>query len=160
MHSSSKTNKRHVDMPSERMKRSVTDQHSITWPSFLRWPVFLIANAAILLFVGVSTLRETYTGWSVDREIQSLQSQADMLEGRKLKLTEFADSLSSPEQVELDARRRLGWKKDGEQVVVLSGYQASGTLSGESDDVSVLPEPVPLSNVQRWWMYFFSHLNS
>lgn len=152
---------RQRDMLPDRMKRTAGEQRSFSWPAFLRWPVFLVANAAILLFVGISTLRETYTGWTVDREIQSLQSQADQLEGRKLKLAELADSLSSPERVELDARRRLGWKKAGEQVVVLSGYQASGTWSNTAvDDVSVPPEPAALNNPQRWWVYFFSHLNS
>lgn len=125
----------------------------------LRWPVFLAANLAVLLLVGVSTLRETYRGWTVDREIQALASQADSLEGRKLKLVELADSLNSPDRVELDARARLGWKKEGERVVVLTGYEATSTWNGDVSDVSGVPgEPPPRSNPARWWNYFFNHI--
>jgi len=125
------------------------------WPSFLRWPAFLIANVAILLLVGVSTLRETYRGWTVDREIQALQSQADTLEGHKTKLMQLSTSLATPDQVDLDARKRLGWKKEGEQVVVLTGYAASTTWSDDPGDLVALPPvPIPLSNPERWWQYF------
>jgi hypothetical protein len=111
---------------------------------------------AILLLVGVSTLRETYRGWTVDREIQALQAQADALEGHKTKLLQLSDSLANPDQVDLDARKRLGMKKDGEQVVVLSGYDASTTWSDDTGELAALPPPPPvLSNPQRWWQYFF-----
>jgi cell division protein FtsL len=131
-----------------------------SWSSLLRWPVFLAANLAVLLLVGVSTLRETYRGWTVDREIQALASQADSLEGRKLKLVQLADSFSSPDRVELDARARLGWKKDGERVVVLTGYEATSSWTGDAaNSVGIPDEPQPLSNPARWWDYFFKSSN-
>jgi cell division protein FtsB len=122
--------------------------------ALLRWPAFLVANIALFILVGVSTARETYRGWSVDHEIQTLKSQAEALEDRKLKLAELANSISSPEQVELEARTRLGWKKPGEQVVVLTGYEPSKGLSAP-DMVSLPPEPEPVSIQRQWFNYFF-----
>ncbi len=129
----------------------------LSWRSWLRWPGILLVNLVILLLVGVSTLRESVRTWTVDREILALESQANILEGRKFKLAQLAQELVSSERVELDARRRLGWKKDGEQVFVLSGYEAANTKPDEalreSSTVSVLQ---PVSNPRLWWRYFFA----
>ncbi len=126
------------------------------WPAFLRWPSFLIANAAIVLLVGVSTLRETYHGWTIDREIRTLTAQAETLEGRKIKLQELTEALASPGTVEFEARKRLGWKKPGERVIVLSGYEAP---AGTSSDALFAPSPDTVaeerSNPARWRDYFF-----
>lgn len=129
------------------------------WKRLFRLPVFLLANAALLLLVGVSTLRESVRGWTVDREIQALDAQAQALEGRKLKLMELTQSLSSPEQTELDARQRLGWKKDGERVVVLSGF--AGSSSTSAADPSRIPADgaASPSSIGLWWDYFFGMKN-
>jgi len=125
-----------------------------SWRKFLRLPVFLIANLALFLLIGISTIRETYRGWTVDKEISALQSQAESLEGKKNKLAELTQTLSSPERVELDARSRLGWKKDGERVYVLAGYQAkSGTT--DTEDSLILPQLEHKSNPRLWLEYFF-----
>ncbi len=122
----------------------------------MRWPAFLLANAAIFLLVGVSTLRETYNGWTVERQISALQEQAQSLEGRKMKLVQLTQSLASPEHVELEARERLGWKKDGERVFVMNGYQPTTTTTPASEPDVFLPttEVFP-SNPQLWWNYLF-----
>lgn len=141
------------------MRTGKTDGSSSRLPAFLRWPAFLIANIAILLLVGISTLRESYQGWTVDHEIHALEAQAQTLEGRKMQLVELADSLHSSDRVDLEARKQLGWKKPGEHVVVLNGYEATGTWQGirASEYVTLgVPAPVP-SNPERWWRYFFSH---
>ena len=131
----------------------------MNWKRILKLPAFLAANLAVLLLVGVSTVRESYRNWSVDREIRALDAQASTLEGHKLKLMELKDKLSSPDTVELEARSRLGWKKDGERVFVLSGYRATtDTVIGYgTDEFAVLPpETGPHSNPERWMHYFFN----
>lgn len=124
------------------------------WRKLIRWPAFLAANLAILLLVGISTVRETYRGWTVDREIRALDAQAEALEGRKLQLTELASSLGSPDRIEHEARTRLGWKREGERVVVLTGWQATATR-GTADAFADVPlEPIPPSNPELWFKYF------
>ncbi|MEK7116097.1 MAG: septum formation initiator family protein [Patescibacteria group bacterium] len=124
------------------------------WKRLFRLPVFLIANVTLLLLVGVSTLRETVRGWTVDNEIRALEAQAESLEGRKLKLMELTQSLTSPEHVEIEARQRLGWKKDGENVVVLSGFDASS--SHVADTVgTVAAHDAASSPLALWWKFFF-----
>ncbi len=125
------------------------------WRGILRWPAFLIANIALFLLIGVSTARESYQGWTVDHQIQALQNQADQLEGRKSKLMELTSTLASNDQVELDARKRLGWKKPGEQVYVLEGYHPSSTVASDPSVLGVPNEPEPESLPRQWLDYFF-----
>jgi cell division protein FtsB len=119
-----------------------------------KWPLFLIANIAILFVVGVSTVRETYRGWSVDREISALEQKAASLEGRRSELANFADKLQSPQYVEREARAKLGLQKPGEHVIILEGVSA--TSSEWSIEITP-PPPVAIdtrSNPKRWWDYF------
>jgi cell division protein FtsL len=131
------------------------------WKSLFRLPAFLLANVAIFLLIGVSTLRESYRGWTVQREIGALEAQAETLEGRKLKLTQLTESLASPDRVEYEARRQLGWKKEGERVVVLSGYQPTTTSTNEvAALLDQTPDQPPESNFVLWWNYFFGQNHS
>ena len=137
------------------MKRPLEHRQPFSWKGVFRLPVFLLANAAIFLVIGASTLRETYRGWTVEHEIHGLEAQAEMLEGRESKLTQLTAQLSSPDQVEYDARRQLGWKKDGEQVVVLTGYQDPTTsTANEAELLASTPVGSPPSNLRLWWQYF------
>lgn len=126
---------------------------------WFRSPIFFLANLALLLVVGVSTVRETYRGWTVDREIHALDAEAAALEGHKLELQNLTQSLSSPERVEYDARAKLGRKKVDERVIVLEGITPTTTWvvepSSAPDPVSHLSLDTHTSNPNQWWHYFF-----
>lgn len=133
----------------------------------LRWkgglPLLLIGSVVLLLVVGVATVRESYQGWKVDREIQAMQAQADELEGRNAKLRDIAKALQDPERMEVEARTRLGMQEPGEHVVVLSGLEVTSTWRSavKLDVVDEAPAP-EISNPERWFDYFFrpDRLNS
>jgi cell division protein FtsL len=142
------------------MTRSGTKNESHALQKLAKWPVFLIANASLLLVVGVSTVRETYLGWTVDREIHALEAQASTLEGRKMQLQSLADELVSPDRVEYDARARLELKKPGERVVILQGVSSTSTWSGTASGWGEKEGGTTLdvrSNPERWKDYFFKN---
>lgn len=121
-----------------------------------RWPLILVGTILLLVFLGIATIRESYRGWKVDQEIASLESQASALEGRNGRLKEIAEMLQTPESVEVEARRRLGMRQTGEQVVVLKGVNAtSGWESRVQLDVVAEAPTVEFSNPQKWFQYFF-----
>jgi cell division protein FtsL len=132
-----------------------------SWRELIRLPAFLIVNLAILLVIGISTVRESYRGWTVDHEIHALEAQAASLEGRRLQLDSLTRELTSADRVEYEARAKLGRKKPGERVIVLEGYSASATWStdGEADPSSLTTQVAqpPQTNPQRWLTYFFSN---
>ena len=133
--------------------------NSISWilANKAKWPFFLLANLAILFVVGVSTVRETYRGWTVDNEIQNLQDQAEQLEGHKLELSNLASAMQSSQYVELQAREKLGMAKPGENVVILEGVAATATPwnLGQGDlHLSRTSLPDTESNPSKWLRYF------
>jgi len=118
-----------------------------------KWLLFLIANLAVLLVVGVSTVRESYRGWTVDHEISALEGKAQALEGRKMELGQLAARMQEPSYVEREARSKLGLQKPGEKVVVLEGVSATHTV-WNIDVVAVAQPADTMSNPDRWWQYF------
>lgn len=123
---------------------------------FRRWPVILIGSLAIAFVLGVATVRESYRGWKVDQEIQALEAQASELEGRNKRLLEIAQTLQSPERMEVEARKRLGLKQPGEHVVVLNGLSATGSWnSAVALDVIAERHEVDYPNPLQWYYYFF-----
>ena len=129
-----------------------------SWKDLFKLPAFLFANIAILAVIGISTARETYRGWNVDKEIHALEAEAVQLEGRRMKLESLAENLLSEEHVELEARSRLGRQKPGERVVVLYGMNSTHTWSG--DDVFGTEARVEVkeldlrTNPEKWIDYF------
>jgi len=125
----------------------------------IRWSLIFAANGALLLVVGVSTIRETYREWKVDQEINQMQAQVEQLEGRKLALTDLVSRMDSPDALDREARTRLGLKKPGERVIILRGadqelkswqeYGLGGTAAATEDTTT--------SNPERWFNYFFGH---
>lgn len=125
--------------------------------SIRKWPLIMVGSLLFLFFLGVATVRESYRGWKVDQEIEALETQADELEGRNKRLMEIAQNLQSPERLEVEARKRLGLRQPGENVVLLEGF-VSATGSWESqvalDVIAEKPE-IPRTNPEQWLYYFF-----
>lgn len=138
-----------------RREPGTTTTHS--WKSLARWPVFLLANAALLFVIGASTVRETYRGWTVDHEIRALEAQASSLEGRKSALETLTKDLVSNDRVEYEARARLDLKKAGERVIILEGTIPTGTWQGDGTPDAAQRDPSSSneSNATRWLQYFF-----
>ncbi len=124
------------------------------WTGKAKWPLFLAANLALLLVVGVSTVRETYRGWTVDAEIRALEQKAEQLEGRRTQLASMASRLQSDPYAERQARSKLGLQKPGEHVVILEGFNATRTTM-QLATADFASEQIDLrSNPRRWWDYF------
>ncbi len=122
----------------------------------MRWSFLLAGIGALLFFVGVSTIRETYQGWKVEQEIQGLQTQVETLEGKKLRLSETLQRLQAPDAVDKEARLRLGLQKPGERVFIVPSAEALARAGQTAGGATV--ESVELSNPQKWFRYFFVHL--
>ncbi len=118
-----------------------------------KWSVVIAANGALLLVVGVSTVRETYREWRVDQEINEMQAQIESLEGRKVALSDLVRRMESEEALDREARTRLGLRKPGERVIILRGGSADSWT-----ETSVAPSPSiaqTRSNPELWLRHFF-----
>lgn len=123
----------------------------------MRWPLVIVANIIILLFVGVSAGRETYRQWQVDQEIAGLKDHVAGLEGKKMQLLSTIQQMNAAETLDKEARLRLDLKKPGERVVVLRGLGIGMDPSISDGSTADRPSSKPTSNVKKWFDYFFKH---
>lgn len=134
----------------------VPRQTTSSFPS-LRWPVIFASLSVIVFLVGASTVRETYHGWKVDKEIEGLRVQVGQLEAQKHTMSTLLEKMNTDSYVEQEARLRFNLKKPGERMVM---FQDSGTTAklswSDREEATPTPAPeVPNSIPHRWFQYFF-----
>ncbi len=90
---------------------------------------------------------------SEKREVTAKQA----LNNQKLK--SLIAYYQTPSYQEVEARRRLGLKKPDETVYIIKGLVTSNNQSSLLSDslyADVQPAPpIPRTNIQQWWEYFF-----
>jgi cell division protein FtsB len=137
-------------------------RHHRTWlRRVLEFRFLFVVNMIVLIFLAWSFGREFLRNREIQRDIASLQAEADALQARNLEITRLHSTLQTESSIEREARLKLGLKKPGEQVVVIQpGTQTTqdgdgdassdpfGILSGEAE-MRVVANPV------KWWYYFF-----
>ncbi|MBP9763045.1 septum formation initiator family protein [Patescibacteria group bacterium] len=123
----------------------------------LRWPLLFALLAAIVFFVGASTVRETYRGWKVDQEIEGLKSQVSQLEGQKHSMTELLGTMKTDAYIEQEARLRFNLKKPGEQVVLFEEGDSNTRMAWteQSNATSSLALPGRSVSVPKRWLEYF-----
>lgn len=118
-------------------------------PTTSRWPWFLIANLALLLFFVIAFGREYIGNMQVEREIARLQQEESALTEDKAKTLELMNHLSSRYYLEQEGRTKEGLAKPGETRIVLTEGSLTETTEGGNADVLIA------SNPMRWFYYFF-----
>jgi cell division protein FtsB len=120
------------------------------------WPLAVAASGALCLLVGVSTVREGFSQWKVDQEINRMQDEVSSLEGKKLALSELINRLDSPDALDKEARTRLDLRQPGERVIILRGMGDPTSWQDPSADTAASQSaPDTRDNAHRWFDYFF-----
>lgn len=117
-----------------------------------RWPWFVVANLALLIFFIVAFGREYIGNMQVEREISRLEQQASALTDDRVKTLDLVKQLSSRYYLEQEARTKEGLVKPGETRIILT--EPAAGLSVESSSI----DPGTVSNSMRWFYYFFDRV--
>ncbi len=123
----------------------------------LRWPVLFALLAAIVFFVGASTVRESYRGWKVDQEIEGLKSQVSALEAQKHSMTGLLTNMKTDAYVEQEARLRFNLKKPGEHVVLFEEGETSARMAWSETSTATTDPATPTEqpSIPRRWLQYF-----
>ncbi len=132
----------------------------ITNPKFV---FFLAVTSLILMAFPLSDKLENKS--QIDREIENLEREIAKKENKNYELENLIKYLQSDQFVEDQARTSLGFKKEGEEVVVI---QEEGQVAGAFEEnkeeglsrSSEYKEPSLASGFERWWNYFFGQARS
>ena len=120
--------------------------------------VFLIL-LIILVIVGLA--RELINRHRINGQIKSLEQQIGQTQSENLEINTLISSWESGSQLEKEARSKLGLKKEGEKIVLITKNSSSTiTLPPVAIDPDVLnpakgQADKPAGNPVKWWQYFF-----
>jgi len=134
-------------------------QKHIVW-RILERKVFLFVNLVLLTLLVLSFSREFLRDYQINSEISQLRAEAEDLEARNLDIASLNAEFETETFLEEEARLRLGLSQVGEQVVVINEADPNATLAinettGVQPTTFVDSETVDVSNVARWYYYFF-----
>ncbi len=129
--------------------------------------MFFVVNVIILFFFVLAFGKEFARNYTIQREINELQAQADTLAARNLEVAELAQAIQTESFIEREARLKLGLSKPGEQVVVVDEggvgqamdagvtavEQAQALMAAAASEEGETYTDV--ANQTKWWYYFF-----
>ena len=113
---------------------------------------FIVIGLAAIIFLGVAAGKETYRKYQIQKEIDSLQREAEKFGEKNQELGRLIEYFQTDAYKELEARKKLGLQKEGERVVIIKP-SPENYLSEISNFESA--ENKDGSNLKKWWGYFF-----
>ena len=113
---------------------------------------FIVIGLAAIIFLGVAAGKETYRKYQIQKEINSLQREAEKFGEKNQELGRLIEYFQTDAYKELEARKKLGLQKEGERVVIIKP-SPENYLSEISNFESA--ENKDGSNLKKWWRYFF-----
>ena len=129
-----------------------------------RWRLLFVVNFLLILFLSLTLGRDFLKTREIQKEIYSLQSQANELAVKNFSVTELQTAIQTQSFIEREARLKLGMKKPEEKVIVFTNDQVlikdvsdgNGTDSDPLGFVLGSQEQESIANSTKWWYYFFN----
>lgn len=114
---------------------------------------FVLAGFLAAVFLGSSLAKEYYRGYKIEEEINSLKKEIDVLEKNNYNFSRLVEYYNTDEYRELEARRKLNLKKEGEEVVFIKPPLENAENAIEEEKGN---NENNLPNYKKWWNYFFA----
>ncbi len=124
---------------------------------FLGLKRVLVANAVIFAIVLWGITGEFLRNRDMQREVDRLAAQTSAMEKQNAEVEDMGKRFSSGAMLEREARTKLNLQKPGEQVVVVrtTGMEERADIARTKIMDGAEAQLRPMSNVARWWRYFF-----
>ncbi|MGB0757064.1 MAG: FtsB family cell division protein [Patescibacteria group bacterium] len=118
-------------------------------PRILFSRTLFIVLIGVMLVFSVSLLREVNRKQEIKNEIVMLEDELVSMETENTRLEHLIEYLKTDEYAELEAKKRLGLKKEGENVILVTEAEAAVVSTTRVDERDS-------SNWSLWWKYFFN----
>ncbi len=113
-------------------------------------------GAGLIVYLSLADILAAFQVYRLDREIVKLRQEIDDLTIKNQDLKNLIAYLKTDSFKEKEARRKLNYRKPGEQVLVIPEPIA---LIGNGEGKGAAPSPEEelknLSTPYKWWYYFF-----
>ena len=119
------------------------------------------------MFLGSSLGRQIVRDKTIQAQIDALQLEAQELTEQNLAISELSVAMQTESFIEREARLKLGMKKPGETVIVMTDKEVAPADTNEADGTHDPTDPLQLivenqvtkqtiANPTKWWYYFFN----
>ena len=116
----------------------------------------LIAGVIILILLSINFIRSWNRGHEITQEISDLGQEISNLEKNNLELSGLIQYLNSTAYIEQKARTELGFKKEGEKIIIIPEVGSNSLSDLNSDTMTSIAQTQQVSNPKKWWQYFFT----
>jgi cell division protein FtsB len=104
----------------------------------------------LLVYLSYSNIRIFFEQYENNKNLTQLNEAADSLQSQKIKLSAELNITGSEEYVEKVAREEFGYKKEGEQVVVIKKEEGNSLAeANQSDNLQFF------KNIKEWIINLF-----
>ena len=122
--------------------------------SFLVIGIVLLALVILGLF-GYAMSKENAKKKNVEKDIATLQAQADSIKKENMKLSDLLSYLGSKDYQEVQAKNNLNLQNPGESVVIISPKSSTQSTAVQVPTADAAPAAPEMPNYRKWLAYFF-----
>ncbi len=110
----------------------------------------LIGGLIFLIFISIGLSKEVLRRHQINKEIERVKKEIEDLEKKNQELSSLVDYLSTESFKEIQARRELGFQKEGETAISIQSKEEEG------EEVKEGEQKEEISSSKKWWNYFFA----
>ena len=124
-------------------------------------PVMLsLIGIIVILAISIPLAQRFSRQYKMGQEIANLQEEISGVKNKNSELSNLIQYLQSDQFASEQARLKLNYKKEGEEVVVIKGIDgqpATTTVSSLNINYGLIPDKIAEknNNFNKWWNYFF-----
>lgn len=118
--------------------------------------VFFIAGIVLAVFISTSAVRESYRSRTIEKEVETLQKEAQRIQNENDAMAQRIAYFETPEFQEKIAKEKLNLQKPDENVIVVKpSVNQESQVAGALDEIVADEHPAPI--YQKWWDLFFKY---
>ena len=121
----------------------------------LRSRVVTVILASIFVYMTAGTFEALWQNYAINKELANLKNEIVQLQEEGRRLTYLIAYLGTESFKEREARRKLGYKKPGEQVLALPNSILEELTPGQANESTGEAQPPQSTNPQKWWEFIF-----
>lgn len=111
--------------------------------------IFLLVLIFVLSIIALG--RESYRYFRITQEVRDLEKRIEDIETSNEELSKMEEYFQSDDFLEKEARLKLNLTKPAEKLIIIK--QPEGLEQEVVEEEKIAEE---ISNLQKWWDYFFS----
>lgn len=123
--------------------------------SILKSRYFVIILTVCLFIFLIGFAKAFWRDWQIRQEIAQLEQTRQQLEQKKIQILDYLKESEGDSYAEKEARLHFGLVKPGETAVIINDGENVNLDVKLASTTFERTEESKISNIKKWWDYFF-----